>query len=63
VNVPYPNTSRLAKKQAGTVCNLMKTYKRNLKTKVVIYDAKKAPRAAKSAKWVTVSFRIDGNAK
>jgi len=63
VNVPYPNASRLAKKQAGNVCSLMKSYKRNLKTKVVIYDAKKAPRAAKGAKWVTVSFRIDGTTK
>jgi len=63
VNVPYTNASRLAKKQAGNVCNLMKSYKRSLKTKVVIYDAKKAPRAAKGAKWVTVSFRIDGTTK
>ena len=63
VGVSYTKATKLAKKQAGTVCNLMKSYKKDLKTKVVIYDAKKAPRAAKGAKWVTVSFRIDGTTK
>jgi hypothetical protein len=63
VGVSYTKATQLAKKQAGTVCNLMKTYKSSLKTRVVIYDAKKAPRAAKGAKWVTVSFRIDGTTK
>jgi hypothetical protein len=63
VGVSYTKATKLAKKQAGTVCNLMKSYKSSLKTKVVIYDAKKAPRAAKGAKWVTVSFRIDGTTK
>ncbi|MCF8554615.1 MAG: Ig-like domain repeat protein [Candidatus Nanopelagicales bacterium] len=63
VGVSYTKATKLAKKQAGTICNLMKNYKKDLKTKVVIYDAKKAPRAAKGAKWVTVSFRIDGTTK
>jgi hypothetical protein len=61
--VSKAKATKLAKSQANSVCNLMKSYKKGLKTSVVIYDAKKAPRAAKGAKWVAVSFRVDGTTK
>jgi hypothetical protein len=61
--VSKPKATKLAKSQANSVCNLMKSYKKDLKTSIVIYDAKKAPAAAKGAKWVGVSFRIDGTTK
>ena len=34
--------------------------KKILKTSVVVYPATKAPKAATGAKWVGVSYRIDG---
>jgi uncharacterized repeat protein (TIGR02543 family) len=50
----------LAKRQATAVCALMKKTNKTLKTSVVIYPAIKAPKAAVGAKWVGVSYRIDG---
>jgi hypothetical protein len=50
----------LAKRQATAVCSLMKKVNKTLKTSIVIYPAKKAPKAAVGAKWVGVSYRIDG---
>jgi uncharacterized repeat protein (TIGR02543 family) len=50
----------LAKRQATAVCALMKKTNKTLKTSVVIYPATKAPKAAVGAKWVGVSYRIDG---
>ena len=61
--VSKAKATKLAKNRANSVCNLMKSYKKDLKTSIVIYDAKKAPAAAKGAKWVGVSFRIDGTTK
>ena len=61
--VSKAKATKLAKNRANSVCNLMKGYKKDLKTSIVIYDAKKAPAAAKGAKWVGVSFRIDGTTK
>jgi len=50
----------LAKRQATAVCALMKKTNKTLKTTIVIYPATKAPKAAVGAKWVGVSYRIDG---
>jgi hypothetical protein len=50
----------LAKSQAAAVCALMKKTNKTLKTSVVVYPATKAPKAAAGAKWVGVSYRIDG---
>ena len=61
--VSKAKATKLAKNRANSVCNLMKSYKKDLKTSIVIYDAKKAPAAAKGAKWVAVSFRVDGTTK
>jgi hypothetical protein len=50
----------LAKRQATAVCAQMKKTNKTLKTSIVIYPATKAPKAAIGAKWVGVSYRIDG---
>jgi hypothetical protein len=50
----------LAKSQATAVCAQMKKVNNSLKTSIVIYPASKAPKAATGAKWVGVSYRIDG---
>jgi hypothetical protein len=50
----------LAKRQAAAVCAQMKKINKSLKTSIVIYPATKAPKAAVGAKWVGVSYRIDG---
>jgi len=50
----------LAKRQATAVCAQMKRTNKTLKTSIVIYPASKAPKAAIGAKWVGVSYRIDG---
>jgi chemotaxis protein histidine kinase CheA len=50
----------LAKRQATAVCAQMKKVNKTLKTSIVIYPASKAPKAAAGAKWVGVSYRIDG---
>ena len=50
----------LAKRQATAVCAQMKKTNKTLKTSIVIYPASKAPKAAVGAKWVGVSYRIDG---
>ena len=50
----------LAKRQATAVCSLMKKTNKTLKTSIVVYPATKAPKAATGAKWVGVSYRIDG---
>ena len=50
----------LAKRQASAVCSQMKKTNKTLKTKIVIYPATKAPKAATGSKWVGVSYRIDG---
>jgi aspartate 1-decarboxylase len=50
----------LAKSQASAVCTQMKKLNKTLKTSVVVYPSTKAPKAATGAKWVGVSYRIDG---
>ena len=49
-----------ASKQATAVCKLIKAQRKSLTTKVVIYPSSKAPKAAAGAKWVAVSYRVDG---
>jgi hypothetical protein len=59
-NIPLKKATALAKSQATAVCALMKKTNKTLKTSVVVYPATKAPKAATGAKWVGVSYRIDG---
>ena len=59
-NTTLKKANALAKSQATVVCALMKKTNKTLKTSVVIYPATKAPKAATGAKWVGVSYRIDG---
>jgi hypothetical protein len=59
-NTTVKKANALAKSQATAVCALMKKTKKTLKTSVVVYPAIKAPKAATGAKWVGVSYRIDG---
>jgi uncharacterized repeat protein (TIGR02543 family) len=62
----YPKNTTLAKakqkatSQATAICKLIKAQRKTLTTKVVIYPASKAPKAAAGAKWVAVSYRVDG---
>jgi uncharacterized repeat protein (TIGR02543 family) len=59
-NISLKKATALAKSQASAVCALMKKTNKTLKTSVVVYPATKAPKAATGAKWVGVSYRIDG---
>jgi hypothetical protein len=59
-NTTVKKATALAKSQAAAVCALMKKTNKTLKTSVVVYPASKAPKAATGAKWVGVSYRIDG---
>jgi hypothetical protein len=59
-NTTVKKATALAKSQATAVCALMKMTNKTLKTSVVVYPATKAPKAATGAKWVGVSYRIDG---
>lgn len=59
-NTTRKKANALAKSQATAVCALMKKTNKTLKTSILIYPATKAPKAAAGAKWVGVSYRIDG---
>jgi chemotaxis protein histidine kinase CheA len=59
-NTTAKKATALAKSQAAAVCAQMKKINKSLKTSIVIYPATKAPKAAVGAKWVGVSYRIDG---
>ena len=59
-NSTLKKANALAKSQATAVCALMKKTNKTLKTSVVVYPATKAPKAATGAKWVGVSYRVDG---
>jgi hypothetical protein len=62
----YAKNTTLAKaklkatSQATAICKFIKTQRKTLTTKVVVYPASKAPQAASGAKWVAVSYRVDG---
>ncbi len=49
-----------AKQQASAVCSIIKKYRKTLRTNVVLRPSKSAPLAAVGAKWVAVSYRVDG---
>ena len=49
-----------AKQQATAVCSIIKKYRKTLRTTVVLRPSKSAPLAAVGAKWVAVSYRVDG---
>jgi uncharacterized repeat protein (TIGR02543 family) len=50
----------LAKKQAGAICSIVKKFRPTLKTSILIRPSKSAPKAAVGAKWVAISYRVDG---
>ena len=50
----------LAKKQASAVCAIIKKVRPSLNTSILIRPAVSAPPAAEGAKWVAVSYRVDG---
>ena len=50
----------LAKKQASAVCSIVKKLRPTLKTSILIRPSKSAPKAAVGAKWVAISYRVDG---
>jgi hypothetical protein len=59
-NTTVKKATALAKSQATAVCSLMKKTNKTLKTSIVAYPATNAPKPASGAKWVGVSYRIDG---
>ena len=60
VHVSLAKATALAKSQASAVCMIIKRARPTLKTSIVLRPAKSAPLAAKGAKWVAVSYRVDG---
>ena len=50
----------LAKQQANAVCSIVKKVRPTLKTSILIRPATSAPKAAVGAKWVAISYRVDG---
>lgn len=50
----------LATSQATAVCKMIKAKRKTLVTRVQLLAASKAPKAAAGAKWVAVSYRVDG---
>jgi hypothetical protein len=59
-NLSYAKAKTLASKQAKAVCALIKSQKKTIVTTTALYPASKAPKAAAGAKWVAVSYRVDG---
>ena len=59
-NTTYAKAKVLATKQAKAVCALIKAQKKTIVTSTVLYPSSKAPKAAAGAKWVAVSYRVDG---
>ena len=60
VHVSLAKATALAKSQATAVCAIIKKARPTLKTSILLRPAKSAPLAAKGAKWVAVSYRVDG---
>lgn len=50
----------LARKQASAVCTVIKKLRTTLATTIRIEPVSKAPKATAGAKWVAVSYRVDG---
>jgi len=58
--LPLAKATALAKKQATSVCAIIKNYRKTLRIVIAIRPAKSAPSSAVGAKWVAVSYRVDG---
>jgi hypothetical protein len=58
-NTTLAKAKALATTQASAVCKMIKKAKPTVVTKIVLYPATQAPKAAQGAKWVTVSYRVD----
>jgi hypothetical protein len=59
-NTTLAKATVLAKQQANAVCSIVKKLKPTLKTSILIRPATSAPKAAAGAKWVAISYRVDG---
>jgi hypothetical protein len=58
-NTTIAKAKALATSQAKAVCAMIKKAKPSVVTSIALYPATKAPLAAKGAKWVAVSYRVD----
>jgi hypothetical protein len=58
-NTTLAKAKALATTQASAVCKMIKKAKPTVVTKIVLYPATQAPKAAQGAKWVAVSYRVD----
>jgi hypothetical protein len=59
-NTTLAKATVLAKQQANAVCSIVKKLRPTLKTSILIRPATSAPKAAAGAKWVAISYRVDG---
>ena len=60
LRVSLTKATVLAKQQANAVCSIIKKTRPSLKTTILIRPSKLAPSAAQGAKWVAISYRVDG---
>jgi hypothetical protein len=58
-NTTIAKAKALATAQAKSVCAMIKKAKPSVVTSIALYPSTKAPLAAKGAKWVAVSYRVD----
>jgi uncharacterized repeat protein (TIGR02543 family) len=58
-NTTIAKAKALANVQAKAVCAMIKKAKPSVVTAIAIYPSTKAPLAAKGARWVAVSYRVD----
>ena len=59
-NTNLAKATILAKQQASAVCSIVKKVRPTIKTSILIRPAKSARPAAAGAKWVAISYRVDG---
>jgi uncharacterized repeat protein (TIGR02543 family) len=58
-NTTVAKAKTLATAQAKAICSMIKKAKPSVITAIALYPSTKAPLAAKGAKWVAVSYRVD----
>jgi uncharacterized repeat protein (TIGR02543 family) len=58
-NTTVAKAKALATTQAKAICSMIKKAKPSVITAIALYPSTKAPLAAKGAKWVAVSYRVD----
>ena len=58
-NTTLVKAKALATLQAKAICTMIKKVKPTVIAKIAIYPPTQAPRAAKGAQWVAVSYRVD----